>query len=63
MPERWTTLKLLQWTEDYFRQKGLDSPRLEAQILLAHVLQCERIHLYTRTEEEQSEHTRNLFKN
>ena len=42
----WTVLKTLQWTTDYFRSKGAESPRLEAELLLAHVLDMERIGLY-----------------
>lgn len=33
-------------TERYFRQKGIPSPRLEAELLLAHVLGLKRIALY-----------------
>jgi release factor glutamine methyltransferase len=43
----WTTLKVLDWTAGRFERAGLDSPRLEAQVLLAHVLSCDRIGLYT----------------
>jgi release factor glutamine methyltransferase len=60
--ERWTILKLLSWTEDFFRQKNIESPRLEAQILLGHVLKCDRIHLYTRTDEEPDEASRAAFR-
>ncbi len=60
--ERWTIMRLLTWTEDFFRQKGIESPRVEAQILLAHVLKCDRIHIYTRTEEEPDEATRTTFR-
>src|SRR3954453_3995429 len=48
----WTVGGLLQWTEQFFAQKGVESPRLDAQILLAHALGCDRIHIYTRFEEE-----------
>jgi release factor glutamine methyltransferase len=44
--EPWTTLKLLQWTQGYFVQKGVDAPRLTAELLLAHALRCDRIRLY-----------------
>jgi len=40
--EPWTVLKLLNWTKDHFAQVGLDSPRLTAEVLLAHVLNCRR---------------------
>jgi len=48
--ERWTILKLLQWTADYFRDKGLESPRLEAELLLAATLEMDRVALYVNFE-------------
>jgi len=45
--EQWTVLKLLDWTRDYFDRSGVDEPRLCAEVLLAHVLGCQRIMLYT----------------
>lgn len=44
--EVWTISKLLKWTEEYFGKAQLDSPRLDAEVLLSHVLQKERIYLY-----------------
>ena len=41
-------MKLLDWTRGHFDQAGVDSPRLCAEILLAHVLGCQRIELYAR---------------
>ncbi len=32
---------------DAFARKGLDSPRLQAEMLLAHVIGCDRLRLYT----------------
>ena len=43
----WTILSVLQWTEKRFGERGLGSPRLDAQILLADVLQKDRVYLYT----------------
>ncbi|HEU0037331.1 MAG TPA: peptide chain release factor N(5)-glutamine methyltransferase [Kofleriaceae bacterium] len=43
----WTTLAVLDWTTQRFTEAGIASPRLEAQLLLAHVLQCSRVQLYT----------------
>lgn len=44
----WTVNKILKWTEQYFAGKGLESPRLDAEILLCDVLKCRRIDLYMR---------------
>ena len=43
----WTTLAVLDWTTQRFAEAGISSARLEAQLLLAHVLQCTRMQLYT----------------
>jgi release factor glutamine methyltransferase len=43
----WTTLKVLDWTAKRFADAHLHSPRLDAQLLLAHVLACTRVQLYT----------------
>jgi release factor glutamine methyltransferase len=45
--QTWTIQKLLNWTTDHFTEKGIDSPRLSAELLLSHVLQMKRIELYT----------------
>ncbi len=43
----WTTLSVLDWTTQRFTEAGIAAARLEAQILLAHVLGCTRMQLYT----------------
>jgi release factor glutamine methyltransferase len=43
----WTILRVLTWTEQRFNERGLGTPRLDAQVLLAHVLQKDRVYLYT----------------
>ncbi len=45
--EAWTIRRLLEWTTPFFTRKGLDSPRLSAELLLSHVLKLPRIKLYT----------------
>lgn len=45
-PKRWTTRQLLAWMNEAFTQKGIDAPRLSAELLLAHVLGCDRLRLY-----------------
>jgi release factor glutamine methyltransferase len=46
MSETWSVLRLLRWTADFFRQHGIESPRLDAELLLATVLACKRVDLY-----------------
>jgi release factor glutamine methyltransferase len=58
----WTIRALMEWTEQHFQKKGLESPRLEAQLLLAHALGCRRVELYTRWDEEVSEDRRGQFR-
>jgi release factor glutamine methyltransferase len=53
--ERWSVRRLLEWTETFLKGKGIESPRLEAQILLSHVLKCPKIQLYVRHDEEPAE--------
>ncbi len=49
--EVWTIGSIIKWTEQYFQDKGVDSPRLDAEVLLSHVLQKERIYLYIHFDE------------
>ena len=42
----WTLGSLLDWTAKFFAQKNVESARLDAQVLLAHVVGCKRIDLY-----------------
>lgn len=43
----WTIGRLLESCEGWFLAKGIPSPRLEAELLLAFALGTDRIHLYT----------------
>lgn len=47
----WTILKILQWTQQYFQSKGMENPRLDAEVLLCAVLDKSRIQLYTNFDE------------
>ncbi len=58
----WTTGRLLTWTTDYLKDHGSDSARLDAEVLLAHARQCERIDLYTSFEQDPGETARNTFR-
>lgn len=45
-PGQWTIGAILNWTRQYFDAKGVDNPRLDAEVLLSHVLGKERLYLY-----------------
>lgn len=46
-PQRvWTLLDTVAWTASYFKDKGVDSPRLTAEILMCHCLGMDRVSLY-----------------
>jgi len=47
----WTVGRLLNWTREHFQARGLDHPRLSAELLLAHAMNCRKIELYTRFEQ------------
>ena len=53
--QAWTVLRLINWTRDSFQKVRLENPRLCAEVLLAHVLKCPRIALYTRFDYAPSE--------
>ena len=59
----WTILKVLRWTAGYFEHKGIDdTPRLDAELLLAHVLDIDRVKLYARFDQPLQEAELNEFK-
>ena len=45
--QTWTIQRLLMWVTEYLTKKGIDPPRLSAELLLSHILQMKRIELYT----------------
>jgi release factor glutamine methyltransferase len=44
--DTWTIRSVIAWTTGHFQKKGLDSPRLTSEVLLSHVLSCDRVRLY-----------------
>src|SRR5262245_37371165 len=49
--EQWTVGRIIDWTTGHLRKQGSDTPRLEAEILLAHARRCPRIQLYVQYNE------------
>lgn len=58
----WTFGRLLQWTTRFLAERGVETPRLDAEVLLAHAEGCRRIDLYTRFDEPASEAVRERFR-
>lgn len=44
--QEWTTRKLIAWMSETFSRRQMDAPRLQAEMLMAHVLGCDRLRLY-----------------
>jgi release factor glutamine methyltransferase len=60
--EPWTIMRLLQWTTEHLKKSGSSSPRLDAEVLLAHSRNCQRIELYTAFGEEPPEEVKAKFR-
>jgi release factor glutamine methyltransferase len=57
----WTISSLLNWTINYFKSKGIESARLDAEVLLSHVLGQKRIYLYVHFDEPGSNSPKKYF--
>jgi len=44
--ETWTVRSLLVWSREWLQKRGVDNARLDAELLLAKALGCDRIRLY-----------------
>ena len=60
--ETWTVGRLLEWTAGYLKEHDAESPRLDAEILLAEALGCQRIELYTSFDQVPDESPRTAFR-
>src|SRR6478609_6686137 len=41
-PKTWTIGSLVKWATDDFRTRGIENPRLDAELIVAHVLGIDR---------------------
>lgn len=62
MQKDWSIKDLLVWTTRYFADRGMQESRLEAEILLAHVLHKNRVYLYANYEEPVNSHERQIYR-
>jgi release factor glutamine methyltransferase len=59
---QWTVGKLLDWTMAYFETHQVEGGRLAAELLLARAMDCPKIALYTRYDEEPASEQRDRFR-
>ena len=45
-PKIWRLTDILQWSKEYLKEKGVESPQIEAEWLLRHVLKYSRLEIY-----------------
>ncbi len=60
--ELWTIGRILQWTEQYFRNKGIEGGRLDGEVLLSHILGQPRIYLYTNYDKPLEQHELDAYR-
>ncbi len=58
----WTVGRVIDWTTAHLKTHGSDTPRLDAEILLAHARNCPRIQLYTHYDEVLSDEVRAVMR-
>jgi len=60
--DQWTIADILSWTQGHFEKLRPDSPRLDAELLLAFVLDCPRLELYLRADQPLNERERGAYR-
>jgi release factor glutamine methyltransferase len=58
----WTIRDLLSVTSDYLKRKDIEAPRLNAEVLLAHLLGLSRVQLYLRFDQPLNEQEVSLYR-
>lgn len=58
----WTVLEILRWTTDYFKKQGIESARVDAEVLLSEILELERIELYAHFDRPMSPDERSAYR-
>jgi len=61
-PQTWTLLELLRWTTQYFSEQGIETPRLDAECLLAFSLGVDRMRLYLDFDKPASSEERDAYR-
>ncbi len=62
MSEVLTVLKAVELSADYLARKGISEPRPNAELLLAHILNCKRLDLYVQFDRPLNEAEKNKYR-
>ena len=62
MTQVWTLGSLLQWTKQYFSEKGVENPRLDAEVLLSSLIGKDRLYLYVHFDQPMEQHELAAFR-
>ncbi len=57
-----TVLESIKLSTDYLEKKGVESPRINAELMLAHILNCKRLDLYLTFDRPLSEEEVSLYR-
>ncbi|WP_437229028.1 peptide chain release factor N(5)-glutamine methyltransferase [Planctomicrobium sp. SH661] len=60
--EPWTVKRILDWTVQFLKERGSSTPRLDAEVLLAHARSCKRIQLYTQFDQPLTDEQRTMMR-
>ncbi len=60
--EHWTTLRMILWSAEYLKGKGVETGRLDAEWLLSAALGVDRLQLYLQHDRPLSSEEREVFK-
>lgn len=58
----WTILDIIKWTTDYFEKKGIESPRLNIELMLCQILGISRLDIYTQFEKPLTDVERKILR-
>lgn len=58
----WTIQKLISWSTEYLKDRGVEKPRLDVELLLAPILRKDRLGLYTHFDQPLQEQELQTFK-
>ena len=57
-----TILNAIELSSEYLKKKGVESPRINAELLLAHILSCKRMDLYMKFDQPLKEFETNNYR-